>query len=107
MLAASLSIGFCNVLKVPLIALPFRDTLNDALGLTSGSRRLGFPALALEMFVILFVVLVCALGLQKLALGFQILGSPFYFRLTQRAVPLSLFKRVQLYLFLHSTLYRL
>ena len=105
MLVASLAIGLTNVLKFPLIALPFRDVSNDVLGLTvqqdadpdspaddaeaaafevdvvdqpgpSGrpARPISLAERAAEMAVVLLVVLVCAIALQKLALGFQIIG---------------------------------
>jgi amino acid permease len=80
MLCASLAIGATNVLKFPLIALPFRDTLNDALGITirdsnGNAGRLSFPVLAVEMFVILTFGLMFSILLQDLAVAFEILGA--------------------------------
>eukprot|EP00128_Syssomonas_multiformis_P011042 Colp12_sorted_trinity150504_noHs@5877 len=72
MMIARLAVALVNMLKLPLIALPFRQVLNESL---MPGKHVGKKMVVFEMVIFVGLSYLLAILLQDIAKGFQILGS--------------------------------
>lgn len=71
MLVAGAMISLTNILKMPLIILPFRNTVNNIL---FGKEEFGLVVSAVETALLLFIIYVLARLVGDLALGLELSG---------------------------------